>query len=172
MIFDRPSTRTRVSFDVGMRELGGETIMLTGAEMQLGRGETIADTARVLSRFVEAIIIRVLSEDDVVEMAAHATIPVINGLTKQSHPCQVLADLMTFQEKRGRSRAARSPGPAIITTCFLPGSTPPPGSISRSTSPVRANCSRASAGSTPRARPAPRSCSAKARKILRRTPRR
>ena len=101
MIFDRPSTRTRVSFDVGMRELGGETIMLTGAEMQLGRGETIADTARVLSRFVEAIIIRVLSEDDVIEMAAHATIPVINGLTKQSHPCQVLADLMTFQEKRG-----------------------------------------------------------------------
>ena len=101
MIFDRPSTRTRVSFDVAMRELGGETIMLTGAEMQLGRGETIADTARVLSRFVEAIIIRILNEDDVIEMAAHATIPVINGLTKQSHPCQVLADLMTFEEKRG-----------------------------------------------------------------------
>jgi ornithine carbamoyltransferase len=101
MIFDRPSTRTRVSFDVGMRELGGETIMLTGDEMQLGRGETIADTARVLSRFVEAIIIRILSEEDVIEMAAHATIPVINGLTKQSHPCQVLADLMTFEEKRG-----------------------------------------------------------------------
>jgi ornithine carbamoyltransferase len=101
MIFDRPSTRTRVSFDIAMRELGGETIMLTGAEMQLGRGETIADTARVLSRFVEAIIIRILNEDDVVEMASHATIPVINGLTKQSHPCQVLADLMTFEEKRG-----------------------------------------------------------------------
>ena len=101
MIFDRPSTRTRVSFDIAMRELGGETIMLTGAEMQLGRGETIADTARVLSRFVEAIIIRILSEDDVLEMAANATIPVINGLTKQSHPCQVLADILTFEERLG-----------------------------------------------------------------------
>ena len=101
MIFDRPSTRTRVSFDVGMRELGGESIMLTGAEMQLGRGETIADTARVLSRYVDAIVIRILAHDDMREMAAHATVPVINGLTKQSHPCQVLADLMTFEEKRG-----------------------------------------------------------------------
>jgi ornithine carbamoyltransferase len=101
MIFDRPSTRTRVSFDIGMRELGGETIMLTGAEMQLGRGETIADTARVLSRYVEAIVLRILSPDDMVEMAAFATVPVINGLTKQSHPCQVLADLLTFEEKRG-----------------------------------------------------------------------
>ncbi len=101
MIFDRPSTRTRVSFDVGMRELGGESIMLTGAEMQLGRGETIADTARVLSRYVDAIVIRILAHNDMQEMAAHATIPVINGLTKQSHPCQVLADIMTFEEKRG-----------------------------------------------------------------------
>jgi ornithine carbamoyltransferase len=101
MIFDRPSTRTRVSFDVGMRELGGETLMLTGAEMQLGRGETIADTARVLSRFVEAIVARILSQDDLFEMAAHATVPVINGLTKLSHPCQVMADIMTFEEWRG-----------------------------------------------------------------------
>ncbi len=101
MIFDRPSTRTRVSFDVGMRELGGETIMLTGAEMQLGRGETIADTARVLSRYVEAIVMRILGEDDLQEMAAHATVPVINGLTKQSHPCQVMADILTFEEWRG-----------------------------------------------------------------------
>ena len=84
-----------------MRELGGETIMLTGAEMQLGRGETFADTARVLSRYVDAIVIRILSQDDMVEMAAHATVPVINGLTEKSHPCQVLADLMTFEEKRG-----------------------------------------------------------------------
>ncbi len=104
MIFDRPSTRTRVSFDIGMRELGGETIMLTGAEMQLGRGETIADTARVLSRYVEAIVIRILSQDDLFELAANATVPVINGLTKQSHPCQVLADLLTFEEKRGPIR--------------------------------------------------------------------
>jgi ornithine carbamoyltransferase len=101
MIFDRPSTRTRVSFDVGMRELGGETIMLTGAEMQLGRGETIADTARVLSRYVDAIMIRILSPDDLKELAQYATVPVINGLTKQSHPCQVMADILTFEEHRG-----------------------------------------------------------------------
>jgi ornithine carbamoyltransferase len=101
MIFDRPSTRTRVSFDVGMRELGGETIMLTGAEMQLGRGETSADTSRVLSRYVDAIMIRILDPDDLRELAAHATVPVINGLTKQSHPCQVMADILTFEEHRG-----------------------------------------------------------------------
>ena len=107
MIFDRPSTRTRVSFDIAMRELGGGTIMLTGAEMQLGRGESFADTARVLSRYVDAIVIRILSQDDMAEMAAHATVPVINGLTKKSHPCQVLADLMTFEEKRGPIRGRK-----------------------------------------------------------------
>ena len=107
MIFDRPSTRTRVSFDVGMRELGGETIMLTGAEMQLGRGETIADTARVLSRYVEAIVARILSQEDMLEMAAQATVPVINGLTKQSHPCQVMADILTFEEWRGPIRGRK-----------------------------------------------------------------
>ena len=107
MIFDRPSTRTRVSFDVGMRDLGGESIMLTGAEMQLGRGETIADTARVLSRYVDAIVLRILSPDDMREMADYATIPVINGLTKQSHPCQVLADLLTFEEKHGPIRGRK-----------------------------------------------------------------
>ena len=101
MIFDRPSTRTRVSFDVGMRELGGETIMLTGAEMQLGRGETIADTARVLSRYVDAIMIRILDHADLQELAAHASVPVINGLTKRTHPCQVMADVLTFEEHRG-----------------------------------------------------------------------
>ena len=101
LIFDKPSTRTRVSFDVGMRELGGETIMLTGAEMQLGRGETIADTARVLSRYVDAIMIRILSHEDLSELAAHASVPVINGLTKRTHPCQVMADVMTFEEHRG-----------------------------------------------------------------------
>jgi ornithine carbamoyltransferase len=101
MIFERPSTRTRVSFDVGMRELGGETIMLTGAEMQLGRGETIADTARVLSRYVDAIMIRILDPNDLAELAAHASVPVINGLTKQSHPCQVMADILTFEERCG-----------------------------------------------------------------------
>jgi ornithine carbamoyltransferase len=101
MIFDKPSTRTRVSFDIGMRELGGETIMLTGQEMQLGRGETIADTARVLSRFVDAVVIRILDHGDMTELAHYAEVPVINGLTKRSHPCQVMADILTFEEKRG-----------------------------------------------------------------------
>ena len=101
MIFEKPSTRTRVSFEVGMRQLGGEVVMLTGAEMQLGRGETIADTARVLSRFVDAIMIRILNHDSLMELAANATVPVINGLTRISHPCQVMADVMTFEEHRG-----------------------------------------------------------------------
>ena len=104
MIFDRPSTRTRVSFDVGMRQLGGESITLTGQEMQLGRGETIADTARVLSRYVDAIVIRTLDHQHVIELARHATVPVINGLTRRSHPCQVMADVMTFEEHRGAIR--------------------------------------------------------------------
>jgi ornithine carbamoyltransferase len=101
MIFDKPSTRTRVSFDLAMRELGGETLVLTGGEMQLGRGETIADTARVLSRFVDAIMIRTLEHKDVMELARHASVPVINGLTKKSHPTQVMADVLTFEESRG-----------------------------------------------------------------------
>ena len=101
MIFDKPSTRTRVSFDVGIRQLGGKSITLTGQEMQLGRGETIADTARVLSRYVDAIMIRTLDHDQVRELAEHATVPVINGLTKWSHPCQVMADVLTFEEHRG-----------------------------------------------------------------------
>ena len=101
MIFDQPSTRTRISFDVAMRQLGGETIMLTGAEMQLGRGETIADTAKVLSRYVDAIMIRILDHAALEELAAHATVPVINGLTRDSHPCQIMADVMTFEEHKG-----------------------------------------------------------------------
>jgi len=104
MVFDKPSTRTRVSFDVAMRQLGGEAILLTAQEMQLGRGETLADTARVLSRYVDAIMIRILDHEAVAELARHATIPVINGLTRRSHPCQVLADVMTYEEKRGPIR--------------------------------------------------------------------
>jgi ornithine carbamoyltransferase len=104
MIFDRPSTRTRVSFDVGIRQLGGESITLTGQEMQLGRGETIADTARVLSRYVDGIVIRTLDHKDVIALAANAAVPVINGLTKRSHPCQVMADVMTFEEHRDSIR--------------------------------------------------------------------
>ena len=101
MIFERPSTRTRVSFEVAMRNLGGDAITLTAEEMQLGRGETIADTARVLSRYVDAIVIRTLNHQQLIELAAFATVPVINGLTKRSHPCQVMADVMTFEEHRG-----------------------------------------------------------------------
>ncbi|MET3519477.1 ornithine carbamoyltransferase [Mesorhizobium abyssinicae] len=101
MIFDKPSTRTRVSFDVGMRQLGGETIMLTGTEMQLGRSETIADTAKVLSRYVDAIMIRTTSHERLLELTENATVPVINGLTDDTHPCQLMADIMTFEEHRG-----------------------------------------------------------------------
>jgi len=101
MIFDKPSTRTRVSFDVAMRQLGGESLLLTTQDMQLGRGETAADTARVLSRYIDVIVIRILDHAALVEFAQHATVPVINGLTSLSHPCQVMADVMTFEERRG-----------------------------------------------------------------------
>ena len=101
MIFDKPSTRTRVSFDVAMRQLGGETIMLTGAEMQLGRSETVADTAKVLSRYVDAIMIRTTSHERLLELTGYASVPVINGLTDDTHPCQLMADIMTFEEHRG-----------------------------------------------------------------------
>jgi ornithine carbamoyltransferase len=101
LIFDKHSTRTRISFDVAMRQLGGTTIMMTGSEMQLAREETIADTARVLSRYVDAVMIRLLDHEMVKELAANASIPVINGLTRLSHPCQVMADVMTFEEHKG-----------------------------------------------------------------------
>ena len=101
MIFEKASTRTRVSFDVGMRQLGGETIVLDHTDMQLGRGETVADTARVLSRYVDAIMIRTSAPQNLIDMAEHATVPVINGLTDDSHPCQIMADVMTFEEHRG-----------------------------------------------------------------------
>ncbi|CAN7697697.1 ornithine carbamoyltransferase [Aminobacter aminovorans] len=104
MIFDKPSTRTRISFDVGMRQLGGETIMLTGTEMQLGRSESIADTAKVLSRYVDAIMIRTTAHDRLLELTENATIPVINGLTDDTHPCQLMADILTFEEHRGPVR--------------------------------------------------------------------
>jgi ornithine carbamoyltransferase len=107
MIFERQSTRTRVSFDVGMRQLGGETIMLTGAEMQLSREETLADTAKVMSRYVDAIMIRILTHQDLLDLAEAATVPVINGLTRRAHPCQVMADVMTFEEHRGPIKGAK-----------------------------------------------------------------
>ncbi len=101
MIFEKPSTRTRLSFDMAMRQLGGETTVLNANDMQLGRGETIADTARVLSRFVDIVMIRCHSHTDLEELARHSSIPVINGLTDFSHPCQILADIQTFEENLG-----------------------------------------------------------------------
>jgi ornithine carbamoyltransferase len=101
MIFERQSTRTRVSFDVGMRQLGGETMFLSGTDMQLAREETLADTARVMSRYVDAIMIRILDHDDLLELAGASSVPVINGLTRRAHPCQVMADIMTYEEHRG-----------------------------------------------------------------------
>ncbi|WP_420397170.1 ornithine carbamoyltransferase [Nioella sp.] len=101
LIFEKPSTRTRVSFDVGVRQMGGQTMVLSGSDMQLGHGETIADTARVLSRYVDLIMIRTFEEATLQEMAEYATVPVINGLTNRSHPCQIMTDIMTFEEHRG-----------------------------------------------------------------------
>jgi ornithine carbamoyltransferase len=101
MIFEKPSTRTRVSFEVGMLQLGGHVVFLTDEATQLGRGETLADTARVLSRYVDAIMIRTTNHWKLMEMAQHATVPVINGLTDDSHPCQLMADVMTYEEHRG-----------------------------------------------------------------------
>ena len=101
LIFEKPSTRTRVSFDVGVRQMGGQTMVLSGADMQLGHGETIADTARVLSRYVDMIMIRTFEEQTLLEMAEYATVPVINGLTNRTHPCQIMADIQTFEEHRG-----------------------------------------------------------------------
>jgi ornithine carbamoyltransferase len=102
MIFEKNSTRTRVSFDMAMRQLGGTTIVMDAGSMQLGRGETVADTARVLSRMVDAIMIRTDDHTKIVEMAHHASVPVINGLTDASHPCQIMADMQTVIERRGR----------------------------------------------------------------------
>ncbi|WJY22061.1 ornithine carbamoyltransferase [Fontisubflavum oceani] len=101
LIFEKPSTRTRVSFDVGVRQMGGQTMVLSGTDLQLGHGETIADTAKVLSRYVDLIMIRTFEEDVLLELADHATVPVINGLTNRSHPCQIMADVMTYEEHRG-----------------------------------------------------------------------
>ncbi|MCA2014172.1 ornithine carbamoyltransferase [Cereibacter sphaeroides] len=101
LIFEKPSTRTRVSFDVGVRQMGGQTMVLSGSEMQLGHGETIADTARVLSRYVDLIMLRTFEETVIQEMAEYASVPVINGLTNRTHPCQIMADILTYEEHRG-----------------------------------------------------------------------
>lgn len=107
LIFEKPSTRTRTSFDLGVRQMGGQTMVLSGAEMQLGHGESIADTARVLSRYVDLIMIRTFAEQTLLEMAEAASVPVINGLTDRTHPCQIMADILTFEEHRGPIRGKR-----------------------------------------------------------------
>ncbi len=101
LIFQKPSTRTRVSFDIGVHQLGGKSLLLSGDDMQLGHGESIGDTALVLSRYVDLMMLRTFSEETLYEMAKHASIPVINGLTDTSHPCQIMADILTYEEKRG-----------------------------------------------------------------------
>src|SRR5438105_6173146 len=111
MIFQKPSTRTRVSFEVGIAQLGGTGLYLSAGDLQLGRGETLKDTATVLSRYLDAIMIRTFAQDDVEELARHASIPVINGLTDASHPCQALADVMTIRERLGR--------PEDVTVTYL-----------------------------------------------------
>ena len=107
MIFEKQSTRTRVSFDVGMRQLGGETMFLSGNDMQLAREETLSDTAKVMSRYVDAIMIRILDHDDLLELAGASSVPVINGLTRRAHPCQVMADILTYEEHRGPIKDAK-----------------------------------------------------------------
>src|SRR5207248_4489083 len=107
MIFQKPSTRTRVSFEVGIAQLGGHGLYLAASDLQLGRGETLRDTATVLSRYLDGLMIRTFAQDDVEELARHATIPVINGLTDSSHPCQALADVMTIRERLGRLESVR-----------------------------------------------------------------
>lgn len=102
MIFEKPSTRTRVSFQVAIQQLGGQAVLLSGSDSQLGRGETVADTARVLSRFVDAIMIRTDDPAKLNDLATYATVPVVNGLTDRTHPCQIMADIMTVEQHRGR----------------------------------------------------------------------
>jgi len=101
MIFEKPSTRTRVSFEVGMRQLGGDVVTLLNENIQSGRGETYADTARVLSRYVDALMVRTDDSNKLDELVSYSTVPVINGLTNSTHPCQIMADIMTFEEHRG-----------------------------------------------------------------------
>jgi len=107
LLFQKPSTRTRVSFEVGMYQLGGQAVVLSANDMQLGRGETVADTSRVLSRYLDGLMARLFSHDDMITLADHASMPIINGLTDRSHPCQALTDYLTMQEKFGQLKGLK-----------------------------------------------------------------
>jgi hypothetical protein len=148
LIFEKPSTRTRVSFDVGVRQMGGQTMVLSGTEMQLGHGETIADTARVLSRYVDLIMIRTFEEATLQEMAEHATVPVINGLTNRTHPCQIMADVMTYEEHRGPIAGKKVVWSGDGNNVFASFAHAAGSSASTSPSPARRRWTRNANGST------------------------
>jgi ornithine carbamoyltransferase len=156
MIFAKSSTRTRVSFEVGAYQLGGQALFLSSKDIQIGRGEPIPDTARVLSRYVDGIMIRTYDHGEVEQLAQHATIPVINGLTDLTHPCQVLADLFTVKEHLGGWKGSASPGWGTATTWLTAGSRRPRSSASSCASPVPKASSR-TAPSSRRPRNTPRS---------------
>ncbi len=134
MIFEKASTRTRVSFEAGMYQMGGSVVNLTTGDSQLGRAEPVEDSARVISRMVDIVMIRTFEQTKLEGFAAHSRVPVINGLTNEYHPCQILADVFTFIEHRGRSRARSWPGSATATTWPTPGCRRPTSSASRCTS--------------------------------------
>ena len=142
MIFEKPSTRTRVSFEVGMFQLGGLAIYMRWTDTQLGRGESIADTARILSRYIDGIMIRTFAQATLEELARNATVPVINGLTDLCHPCQILADLFTIREKRKTLKGSRWSISATATISPIPGSMPPSGCSLTLRLPARKHMSR------------------------------
>jgi len=142
MIFDKSSTRTRISFEVGMYQLGGIALFLTSRDTQIGRGESVADSARMMSRYLNGIMIRTFSQESVEELAQWATIPVINGLTDLLHPCQILSDLFTIIEKKGSYRNVKIAYIGDGITWPIPGSKRPPGCRSVCRWPVRKAMSR------------------------------
>jgi ornithine carbamoyltransferase len=149
MVFEKASTRTRVSFEAGMNQLGGIAINLNRGDTQLSRGEPIEDVARVISRMVDVVMIRTFEQAIIERFAAHSRVPVINGLTNEYHPCQILADIYTWVEHRGSIRAGRSPGSAMPTTCATRGCRRRPCWDSTFVSPGRQDTASTSRGSPP-----------------------
>ena len=133
MVFEKAATSTRVSFEAGMYQMGGSVVNLTTTDSQLGRAEPVEDTARVISRMVDIVMIRTFEQTKLEAFAAHSRVPVINGLTNEYHPCQILADVFTCIEQRGSMKARSSPGSATATTWRQRGCRPPTSSASRCT---------------------------------------